>query len=84
MKLKDIKQKVNLLEPTGRRGKFGITDAIKSEILSQLKKKKIVKVRFLKAAKPEDSKNFARQLATEINAVLVQQIGSTITLYKEK
>ena len=82
MKLKDMKPKANQLEPSVQVGIAGVTDTILAEIKVQLYRKKVVKVRFLAVAKGKSMKVIAQELASSVPAVLVQQVGNTVTLGK--
>ena len=70
------------LKTTIQIGKNGITQGTIEEIKTQLKKKKIVKIKFLKNADRESFKEKARSLAMKTNAELVEMRGFTIILRK--
>ncbi len=63
-------------------GKSGITPEIIEELKMQLKKRKIVKIKFLKNADRENFKEKAEFIAKSANAELVEIRGFTIVLRK--
>ena len=83
MDLKDLKAKAHHLNPSVQVGKEGITDAVREEITTQVKRKRMIKVRLLAVAKDEPIKEIGQKLAESCGAVLVQCIGNTITLHKK-
>jgi len=62
-------------------GKAGLTDAVSIEIATVLESHEIVKVTLLKNSEC-DVKDVAYALADNVNAEVVQTVGSKITLYK--
>ena len=51
----------------------------------QLKKKKLVKIKLLKALMDEgDRKQIAKDLAQKTGAILAQQVGGMVVLYKNE
>ena len=75
----------NLLKPEFQIGKNGLNDNIIKDIKARLKKKKILKIRFLQAAIKGKSKDelFAR-LKEETGARILKKIGFTLVLKYEK
>jgi RNA-binding protein YhbY len=64
-----------------RIGKAGITDTIIAEIKKQIRKRKVLKVKFLPAhAAGKDKKAFAKELAEKTGTLLVSQIGFVAVL----
>jgi RNA-binding protein len=64
-----------------RIGKAGITDTIIAEIKKQVRKRKIIKVKFLPAqASGRDKSAFARELAEKSGTELVSQVGFVAVL----
>lgn len=64
-----------------RIGKAGITDTIIAEIKKQIRKRKVLKVKFLPAhAAGKDKKAFANELAEKTGTLLVSQIGFVAVL----
>ncbi|MEM4240195.1 MAG: YhbY family RNA-binding protein [Candidatus Woesearchaeota archaeon] len=64
-----------------RIGKAGITETVLEEIRKQVKKRKIIKVKFLPAhAKGKDKKAFAGELAVKTGSRVVSQAGFVVVL----
>ncbi|RLE39330.1 RNA-binding protein [Candidatus Woesearchaeota archaeon] len=83
--LKQLKQKVKLLPAVTRIGKNGLTDAVVKEIIKQLNKKKLVKVKLLKAAFVQtDKKDLVEDILKKTKAVLVDVTGSNVTITKRE
>ena len=65
-------------------GKSGITKNIVEEIMKQLKKHKIVDVKFLKSAiNGKNKKVLFEEIAAKTNALVVKKIGFVVTLKKK-
>jgi RNA-binding protein len=81
---KELKSKAMLLEPIINIGKGGLTDSVIEEIKVQLKRKKLIKVKFLKSALiKKDKKELAQELVDKTNAQLIHKVGFVVILYKE-
>ncbi len=79
-----MRKKGKLLEPIIRIGKNGINDNVLEEIRKHLKKKKIIKIKFLKSfIKGKDRKKINNEIADKTDSVLVDQIGFVAVLYKK-
>ena len=65
-----------------RIGKSGITKQVIEEIKRHLKKKKIIKIKFLKTAINDKKKMFA-ELAKKTNSDIKKKIGFTVILAKK-
>ena len=76
MNLKELKSKARVLKATANVGKSGITETVVKEILSQLKRKKLIKVKL-------KDKEMAKDLAEKTEATIILQIGKTVALYKK-
>lgn len=63
-------------------GHHGITPAIKHSLDDALRTKELVKIQLTKTA-DVDLKKAAGDLATSVDAEVVQVIGRTVTLYRE-
>ena len=73
------------LEPVIRIGKNGLTPGMIGEIGAQLKQRRLIKVRLLQAfTEGKDKKDIAKEITEKTGAVLVQQVGSVVVLYKKK
>ncbi len=80
---KNLKSKALHLEPTIRIGKNGMTDAIIEEIICQLKKRKMVKIKILKSFVDSIEKSsFSAELETKTKAKVIHHVGFVLTLYK--
>ena len=83
MDIKEIKQlraKAHGLEPVLQIGKGGITDSVVKEILLQLKKKKLIKIKLLQSA--GDRKKLVDEIVSKTKAVLIRSVGRVVVLYK--
>ncbi len=78
-----LREQSKILQPVVRIGKNGLTPNILEEILRQLKKKKLIKVKLLKAFvdthKRDDA---AKEIAASCAAETVQLVGNVMVLYK--
>ena len=82
--LKELKSKGIVLEPIIIVGKGGLTDSVVKEIKNQLKKRKLIKIKFLKGiVKEKGKKELAAELIAKTNAKLVQHVGFVVVLYKK-
>ncbi len=71
--------------PTIRIGKGGLSEHMIQEILGQLKKDEIVKVRMLESAlRSNGRESLAKRAAEATAAMLVEVRGRTFVLYKPK
>jgi RNA-binding protein len=67
-----------------RIGKSGITDTILEEIRKQVKKRSIIKVKFLPGhASGKDKRAFSKELATKTGTVIVHQVGFVVVLARD-
>ncbi len=71
------------LKATVQIGKKGITEEILSEIKEQLKKRKVVKIKFLKNTDRENLKTKVADIAARVNAEVVEIRGFTTILRKK-
>ena len=80
---KTLVSKSKTLEPILRVGKNGLTDSVIIEIKKQLHKKKLIKIKFLKAAiGDKKKKEFAKEVAERTNSILIHQVGFVVVLYR--
>jgi RNA-binding protein len=63
-------------------GHNGLTPAIRQSLDDALRTKELVKIQFTKTAEL-DIKTAAGELASAVDAAVVQVIGRTVTLYRE-
>jgi RNA-binding protein len=81
MKNKELIQKAHSLEPIIRIGKNGINETVVKELKQHLKKRKLIKVKLLKAfVEGKNKKKWGLELASATNSELVQVIGSVVVL----
>lgn len=64
-------------------GKFGINDNLIIQVSEALEARELIKVSVLETA-PANAKELGQILADETNSILVQTIGSKITLYRPR
>ena len=67
------------IEPTVHVGKDGVDDALNNEVVQQLKKKRLIKIRVLNNAE-SDTKEVAEEIAAATNSVIVDVRGGVIIL----
>jgi len=78
-----LRNKAKHLEPLLRIGKNGLTAGVITELQRQLKKKKIIKVKFLKSfIENRDKKDIACQISKKTNAQIIDLVGNVLVLYK--
>lgn len=78
--IKELRAKAHSLEPILQIGKDGVTAAAVKEILVQLKKRKLIKVRLLPSA--GDRKKLVDEIVAKTRAVLVRAVGRVVVLFK--
>ncbi len=74
-----LRARAQRLRPTIHVGKDGVTQAVADELLRQLKKNKLVKVRLLQSSEG-DCAETATRLAAMSSSVLVEVRGRTVVL----
>jgi RNA-binding protein len=83
--MKKLRSQARALEPLLRIGKNGITPTVVAQISLLLDKRGLVKVKLLQSFVEEnDKRESAVKLAQGTGAVLVDQVGSMVVLYKDK
>jgi len=81
---KKLKEKAKTLEPVIRIGKNGLTENTIKEIKKQLNKKKLIKVKLLRAfISDKNKKEVAKEIAQETNSQLIDLVGFVVVLYKD-
>lgn len=81
---KELLNKGKVIEPSIRVGKNGLSDEIVKEIAAQLKRKKLIKVKFLQSSlEGKDKKAEALKLAKLTNSELIYAVGFVVVLYKK-
>ena len=82
--IKELKSKALELKPIIWIGKSGLTDNVVKEIKLLLKKKKLIKVKFLKTiVKEKNKKELFKELAKKTNSRIVHQVGFVAVLHKK-
>ena len=73
------------IEPVVRIGKSGLTEPVINEIKKQLEKKKLIKIKMLKAfVSGKDKKEMAREIAEKTGSMLVHNVGFIVVVAKKK
>ncbi|PIN78540.1 RNA-binding protein [Candidatus Woesearchaeota archaeon CG_4_10_14_0_2_um_filter_33_10] len=81
---KKLKEKAKTLEPVIRIGKNGLTESTIKEIKKQLNKKKLIKVKLLRAfISDKNKKEVAKEIAEKTSSNLIYMVGFVIVLYKD-
>jgi len=81
---KKLKEKAKTLEPVIRIGKNGLTESTIKEIKKQLNKKKLIKVKFLRAfISDKNKKEVAKEIAEKTSSQLIYMVGFVVVLYKD-
>jgi len=76
----ELRKEAHDLDVTVWVGKSGI-DAVTEELRGQLKDRKLVKIKFLRAARgTDDTEELADELAEKVDAELVETRGNTAVL----
>jgi RNA-binding protein len=81
---KELKNKARLIEPVIRIGKSGLTENAVDEIKKQLKKKKLIKIKFLKSfISDKNKKHVANEIAEKTQSTLIDMVGFVVVLWKD-
>ncbi|MBU4283613.1 MAG: YhbY family RNA-binding protein [Nanoarchaeota archaeon] len=79
-----LKEKAKTLEPVIRIGKNGLTESTIKEIKKQLNKKKLIKVKLLRAfINNRNKREAAKEIAQKTNSQLIDLVGFVIVLWKD-
>lgn len=79
-----LKEKAKTLEPVIRVGKNGLTESTIKEIKKQLNKKKLIKVKLLRAfINNRNKREAAKEIAQKTNSQLIDLVGFVIVLWKD-
>lgn len=71
------------IAPSLRIGKQGITETVVKQVIKQLKKHKIIKVKFLPSAVKEGKKQLVQELVQRTHSKLVHKVGFIVVLAKK-
>jgi RNA-binding protein len=81
---KELKQKARSIDPVIRIGKSGLTENAVKEIKKQLKKKKLIKIKFLRNfISDKNKKQVANDVAEKTESILIDLIGFVVVLWKD-
>ncbi len=72
------------LEPSVRIGKEGITENVVKQVITLLKKRKVIKVKFLPTAITADKKELVKELAERAHARVIHRVGFIAVFEKVK
>ncbi len=78
---KNFKSQAMHLEPVLFVGKSGISDTFISEVSLQLKKNKLIKIKFQKSIK-DKKKEIIEEVLKGTNSELIETKGNTFVIYK--
>lgn len=85
METENLKKKGRSLPALVRVGKAGITGSLVEEIDKHLKKKKLIKVKFLKSALMESTvKDLSEKISYETKSEIIMVMGLSALFYREK
>ena len=84
MDIAALRAQAKHIQPIVRIGKGGISDSLLAEIGKQLKKRKLIKVRFLQSfVGLYDTRDAADRITEETGSRIIHQVGNTVVLYHE-
>jgi len=84
-KLRALKSRSRETDATVWLGKEGASEAVVSQVESQLKSRELVKVKIQRSALREDeASDIATKIAASTGATLVEILGHTFTVYKKR
>ena len=72
------------LQPSLRIGKGGITDNVVKQVIVLLKKRKVIKVKFLPTAIHDNKKELVKELVEKTRAKVIHKVGFIVVLEKVK
>lgn len=85
MDIKELKKKSKNLEPILRIGKNGINETVILEIKKHLKKRGLIKIRFLNSVLEKvEKRKMIEEIVEKTSSRLIEQVGNVMTIYKEK
>jgi len=70
------------IQPSIRIGKAGITDNVVKQVIALIKKKKVIKVKFLPSAIKTDKKELVKELAEKTRTRIIHQVGFIVVLQR--
>ncbi len=78
-----LRGEANGIEPILHAGKGGVSDAMVKQADDALTARELIKGRVLETA-PETAREVAEEIAARVNAQVVQVIGRTFVLFRQK
>ena len=80
----ELKLKAKSLEPIVRIGKNGLTEGIVNEMIRQLKKKKLIKVKLLKSfVQDRNKKELIEEISSATDSEVIDLVGFVVVLRKK-
>lgn len=73
----------NSIDPIFQIGKTGLSNNLIAQLSDALEARELIKITVLETA-PDTAKNLSTEIANQTKSVVVQVIGSKITLFKQK
>ena len=73
----------NTIEPIFQIGKTGISENLIKQLDDALEARELIKISVLETA-PDTAKDLSNEIAEQTNSIVVQVIGSKITLFRQK
>ena len=81
--IKELRQKAKIMDPIIRIGKNGLSEQTIIQIKQFLKKRKLIKIKFLKSfIENNDKKKAAEELCSKTGAELIDKVGFVVVIYK--
>lgn len=81
--IKELRQKAKIMNPIIRIGKKGLTEETIIQIKQLLKKRKLIKIKFLKSfIENTEKKKAAEDLCSKTGSELIDKVGFVIVIYK--
>jgi len=81
--VKELRQKAKLMNPIIRIGKKGLTEETIVQIKKLLKKRNLIKIKFLKSfIEDTDKKKAVEDLCSKTGAELIDKVGFVVVIYK--
>lgn len=77
-----LKKKAHYLEPLVRIGKDGVDDNVIKSIYQAVKKRELIKVKFLQNSDLEIDRDLCNDIARESKSVFVDKIGKILIFFK--
>ena len=72
------------LQPAIRIGKQGITENVVKQIIAIMKKKRVIKVKFLPSAIHDNKKELVKELAEKTHTKIIHKVGFIAVLERLK